>query len=314
MTKLRRNHAQTGGGAKGGIVRVGIFATIVSGLFFVFNQFMGGGSASTESNEEDATSYVETETEISAEGLDWDREYFLPTSTTGVIVYHPFYALSYSEKHEQAEWTAHYLTRERLDLPWVERPDKFYEDPEVPSGSSDWRDYKNSGYDRGHLVPAADMAFSQDAIEATFLMSNISPQSRNFNKGIWRELEELTRSWAKKYKKLYVVTGPVLTTSTKGTIGKDKISIPQQYYKVLLDITEPELKGIAFLIPNQVSYEPLFKFAVSIDEVEQLTGIDFFPDLLDEELAAELEGNFNIDLWEFNKSKFNKRIKSWNEQ
>ncbi len=302
MAKFRSNHTQQGGKSGETIIRVGLFAAIVGGLFYLFNLFAGEGLPDWQNKSR------RTEPVIN------DEYYYFPSSTTGQIVQHDYFTLSYSEEHEQAEWVAYVLKGEEVDMPWVERPDYFNPDPKVKSGSSHWEDYLNTGYDRGHLIPAADRAFSEEAIEETFLMSNISPQSRNFNKGIWRELEETTRSWAKRYKKLYVVTGPVLADGGKGVIGKkNKITVPSAFYKVLLDLSEPGYKGIAFIIPNQISYEPLYKYAVSIDEVEERTGINFFEELMEKELEKEMESSFNLDLWEFNKAKYDLRINKWNK-
>jgi endonuclease G len=294
MSKFKTNHSRQGGGASAGmIVRVGLFGAIVGGLFFLFNLFMGHTD----------------EGFVRGEG-----EYYLPTSTTGAVVRHQHFTLSYSEAHEQAEWVAYRLTREELNEPWVNRTNNFMPDPKVPTGSAMPDDYRHSGYDRGHLLPAADRAFSEAAMSETFYMSNISPQASNFNKGIWRELEELVRSWAKRDKELYVVTGPVLTQPIKGKIGENQVSVPAAYYKVLLDLEEPIVKGIGFIIPNEVSFEPLHTFAVSIDEVEELTGIDFFSELMPKALEAEVEGSFNLDLWEFSVQKHRQRIEKWNQQ
>ncbi|MEZ4985202.1 MAG: DNA/RNA non-specific endonuclease [Saprospiraceae bacterium] len=182
------------------------------------------------------------------------------------------------------------------------------------TGSATPDDYRGSGYDRGHLVPAADMAFDPVAMDETFMMSNISPQARNFNQGIWRELEELTRDWAKKFKRLYVVSGPVLTREPKGYIGRDnQVAIPAAYFRVILDLDEPEQKAIAFVMDNEVNYEPLYKFATSVDEVEKMTGINFFQDFMPPQLETELESQYNIDLWPFNKRKFEIRVEQWNQ-
>lgn len=305
MAKFRTNHSrQNNKGNSGTIIKVGIFGAIISGLFFLFNRFTGSEASVSDL----FTPKEQVEDRYEA------RDYFLPSSTSGEIIAYKNYTLSYSEKHEQAEWVAYILTKENLNKPWSKRSDNFLPDPKVKNGSSSPSDYRNSGYDRGHLVPAADMAYDKEAQEETFFMSNISPQSRNFNKGIWRELEELTRGWAKKFKQLYVVTGPVLNLNPKGSIGANKVSVPAAYYKVLLDLSEPELKGIGFVIENQVSFEPLYKYVVSIDAVEQLTGIDFFPDLMPDDLEADLESSYNIDLWEFSKTKFDTRVEKWNKQ
>ncbi|MDX1941877.1 MAG: DNA/RNA non-specific endonuclease [Saprospiraceae bacterium] len=300
MTKLRTNHSKNSGGSA--IVRVGLFAAVLSALILFFNRYIDNNSTSKEYKTDRISK------------IDVSKFNFIPNSTTNEVIFNPYFALSYSEEHEQAEWVAYELTAERLNMPWVSRSDAFLPDPQVRRESASSYDYKDSGYDRGHLVPAADMAFSEDAMQYTFLMSNISPQSGNFNKGIWRELEELTRNWAKDDKALYVVTGPVLSETPKGAIGENQVSIPTAYFKVLLDYQEPQKKGIAFIIPNEVSYEPLFKYAVSIDEVEKQTGLDFFSKLISKNEEAELEGKFNIDLWTFSKTKFDLRTRKWNQE
>ncbi len=295
MAKFQSHHSKQSAAASGMVVKVGIFGALVAGLFFVFNKFMGN-----------------PENDVSDEFAP--LELYYPQSTSGEIVVHKGFALSYSEEHEQAEWTAHELTRVNLEKDWNKRSDAFLPDKKVSSGSATPDDYRGSGYDRGHLVPAADLAWDAEAMKETFLLSNISPQAGNFNKGIWRELEELTRNWAKKYGHLYVVTGPVLSVEPKGEIGENKVSVPVAYYKVLLDYKSSNPKGLAFVIPNEVSYEPVFEYCTSIDEVEELTGLDFFPDLLDQQSESILEGNFNKDLWPFNKKKYEIRINSWNKQ
>lgn len=277
------------------IAKVGIFGVILGGLYFVFNFFTGGEVTPPDTGET-----------YHAEG------YYLPSSQGQVLEYRD-YTLSYNEEHEQAEWVAYILTRENLEKPWNKRSDNFLPDDRVKYGSATPTDYRGSGYDRGHLVPAADMAFDVESMQETFLMSNISPQSRNFNKGIWRELEELTRDWAKKFNEIYVVTGPVLSQDPKGYIGENEVSVPSAYYKVLLDLAEPEQKAIGFIIPNQVSFEPLYEFVASVDQVEALTGIDFFPDLMPGELERTLESEYNLDLWQFSKQKYDRRVEKWNK-
>lgn len=307
MAKLRTNHSKGESGGSGNIVKVGIFSAVIGGLFLLFNQFTGGGSDTPVDDNSNNTNQ-QTEREYTP------SESYLPTSTTNDVIHHKYYSISYSEQDEQAEWVAYTLTKENLNKPWVKRKDTFLPDSKVKSKSSTPNDYRGSGYDRGHLVPAADMAFSEEAMQETFFMSNISPQSHNFNGGIWRELEELTRNWAKKMGKLYVVTGPVLTYEPKGYIGDNKVAIPAAFFKVLLDLSAPGSKGIGFVIPNEVSFDPLYKFAVSIDRVEEISGLDFFPDLLENEEEAQLEGDFNIDIWPFSKQKFEERIEKWNKQ
>jgi endonuclease G len=221
---------------------------------------------------------------------------FLPTSTTNQIVEHEFYKLSYNEKYEQAEWVAYELKKftESHDF---NRP-LFIEDNEVKTGSADWRNYKKSGFDKGHLCPAGDMKFSKKAYYDTFLTSNISPQKHDFNDGIWNTLEGKVRYWASKYDGIYVVTGGVLNENLK-TIGKENVAVPEYFYKVLLDDSKGKYKMIGFLIPAKDSNKPLYEFVVPVDEIERLTGIDFYPKLNDK-IESNLEKNADYKDWSFN--------------
>ena len=195
------------------------------------------------------------------------------------IIKHLGYAFQYSEKHEQAFWVGYELTKKETEKAF-ERTDEFIPDPAVSTGTATVADYLKSGYDRGHLAPAADMGWSQQAMAESFYFSNMSPQEPGFNRGIWKNLEAQVRTWAKAYDSIYVVTGPVLKDGLV-QIGSNGVSIPKYYYKVILDNTGDDAKAIGFLMPNEASKEPLEKFAVSVDQVEQETGIDFFNKLPD---------------------------------
>lgn len=216
------------------------------------------------------------------------------TENEKLIVHHTAYSLLYSEEHEQAIWIAYELTSEETDRKF-ERSDKFLVDNAIKTGSANDGDYKGSGYDRGHLAPAADMSWSNQTMLESFYYSNMSPQDPSFNRGIWKKLEELVRTWARENKSLYVVTGPILSDNLP-TIGSNKVSIPTFYYKVLLDYSQPDVKAIGFIIPNQGSKADLSSFAVSIDKVEQLTGLNFFPNLPDQQENA-LESSVCIPCW-----------------
>jgi endonuclease G, mitochondrial len=222
---------------------------------------------------------------------------YLPTSTTNQIIKHDYYTLSYNEKYEQAEWVAYELKKEFVRNNNFKRP-FFIEDSKVKTGSADWRNYKKSGYDKGHLCPAADMEFAINAYNDTFFTSNISPQEHDFNAGVWNRLEQKVRYWATKYNDLYIVTGGVLQPSLK-TIGKERVLVPNYFYKIILTNTNGNFRAIAFLIPNKKSDRPLYEFVVSIDSIEKITGIDFFPKL-DNKTENILEKSNNYKAWSFN--------------
>lgn len=222
--------------------------------------------------------------------------YFLPSSTTGQVVHHNGYSLSYSEAHEQAEWVAYELKKSHLSSTNYKRP-YFEIDQAIKTGAAHWRNYKNSGYDRGHLCPAADRRYTKEAHDETFLTSNISPQQHQFNSGIWNKLEQKIRYWANKYDGVYVVTGGVLKGKLK-TIGDEQVAVPNQFYKVLIDNNNGTPKMIAFLLPHEESDKPLYEFVVSVDEVEAITGIDFFPQLEDS-IENKLEASSSYKGWSF---------------
>ncbi|GGD20106.1 DNA/RNA non-specific endonuclease [Flavobacterium orientale] len=244
---------------------------------------------------------ADLKTAVSTETVSYtfnpDEFDYHPTSTTNQIIFHTDYTLSYSEKHEQAEWVAYELKRNNLSNSNFKRP-FFIEDPKVTTRSADWRNYKNSGYDRGHLVPAGDMKFSKEAFDATFYTSNVTPQLPDFNNGIWNRLEQKVRYWAQKYDGLYVITGSVLEDNLP-TIGKEKVAVPNYFYKVLLNTSGEKPKMIAFLVPHQESNRPLYEFVVSVKELEQRTGIDFFYQLPDS-IENELENSVDYKKWSFN--------------
>ena len=224
------------------------------------------------------------------------NEYFLPTSTTNQIVHHQNYSLSYSEPHEQAEWVAYELKVSHLSSTNHKRP-YFEIDDAVKTGAAHWRNYKKSGYDRGHLCPAGDRRFTKEAHDETFLTSNISPQEHKFNAGVWNRLEQKVRYWAKKNDGVFVVTGGVLQSGLK-TIGDEDVAVPNQFYKVILDNTNGKIKVLAFLMNHKNSDLPLYNFVVSIDAIETLTGIDFFPEL-DDNLENKLEASSSYKSWSF---------------
>jgi len=226
---------------------------------------------------------------------------FLPTSTTGQVIEHGSYTLSYDETHEQAEWVAYELTASEVNGRY-ERTDNFRRDPKVATGSASLSDYKGSGYDRGHLAPAADMSFTRGAMSESFYLSNMTPQEPSFNRGIWRSLESRVRDWAQNNGSVYVVTGGILSGSYKDEIGPNDVTVPSHYYKVILDYDGPsQSKAIAFILPNRRGTRPLKDYAVAIDEVEDRTGIDFFHELPDA-MENKLEASASTGDWSFSSS------------
>ncbi len=299
----------------GFLFKTGIFAVLAAAAFWVFNQFSGPKAEEAPTKTELPTDHPlpnprPTQT-APAPTVFTVPDNILPAPTAvGEIVRHTYFTLSYEEDHEQAEWVAYVLTRDQLNENWMARTNNFRPDPEVRTESATPRDYNASGYDKGHLCPAADMGFSEQAMDESFFMSNMSPQVPAFNMGIWRELEELTRDWARKFGRLYVVTGPILAQPSLGQIGFSKITVPSYYFKVLL--APDQQRAIGFMLPNQVSTRLVLDYAYTIDQVEKSTGLDFFPQLL-KGLDEELEGSLDKAAWPIDRKRYQTRLKDWNK-
>ena len=218
----------------------------------------------------------------------------------GQIIMHTGYTLSYNPAFRIANWVAYELKAEET-VAVVKRNDKFIPDPLLSSGPVSNSDYKGSGYDRGHLAPSADMCYSYQTMAESFYLSNMAPQNPGFNRGIWSKLEAQVRQWAVDDKAVYVVTGTVLTKGLP-TIGNNRITVPALFYKVILDYTEPDIKGIAFIMPNEGSQEPLQHYVVTIDSVERVTGTDFFYQLPDEQEKI-IERAVDLSKWSWTATK-----------
>jgi endonuclease G len=210
------------------------------------------------------------------------------------VITHIGYTLAYDTTYLLAKWVAYELTKEETNSN-IDRDDRFVADPKLTSHSAKNEDYKGTGYDKGHLAPCADMSFSDTTMQESFYLSNMAPQKPGFNRGVWKRLETQTREWAIDNTAVYIVTGPILTEGLP-TIGKNKVTVPEYFYKVILDYTPPEVKGIGFIMENEGSKIPLQEFAISIDSVEKVTGIDFFYQLPDKQEKI-IEGKVDPDKW-----------------
>ena len=238
---------------------------------------------------------IESKAVVSTDDKDWS--YYLPKYSSNQIVQHQYYTLSYNESAEQPDWVAYELKKEYVKNNDFKRP-YFIEDKKVTTHSADWRNYKNSGYDKGHLCPAGDMDFDLNAYNDTFYTSNISPQNHDFNAGIWNRLEQKVRFWAQRYDGVVVITGGVLKNTSK-TIGHEKVVVPNYFYKIIFENEPNKHKMIAFLMPNEKSNKALYDYVVSVDKIEKMTGIDFFPNLEDT-LETKLEKSNDSKAWVFN--------------
>lgn len=309
MAKLRRNHSsEQSGNSTGYASRLGIFLIVlVIGIVLIGyalrNSFSDTPKGFVPVNQHSQSEYSKVESAS-------ERDYYLPQGGNYEVVHHAHYSLGYDEFAEQAAWVAYPLTAESIYVPNVKRSNWFTHDTKVSTQSAVHSDYTGSGYTRGHLAPAGDMAFNREAMTQSFYMSNMSPQLKVFNAGIWKELEENVRDWAIKRKELYVVSGPILKGNEKQIGKKSKVSVPTAFYKVLLDVSGSEKEGIAFVIPHRLCTEPIDEFATSIDNVEEMTGLDFFGQM--PEAVSSIESQYNTSSWRLDDKRFQDRLKNGN--
>lgn len=208
------------------------------------------------------------------------------------------YTLLYDTMYRQAEWVAYRLTRTELNAGTAKRSNSFRCDPHVlsygwPTASDS--DYKGSGFDRGHLLPSADRCGSSQENRATFLLSNISPQHPELNRGVWRLLEEQVRRWACQYDTLYIVTGGDLSGRLQRIEGG--IGVPERFFKAILLYSDSECQAIAFLIPNEKQLsKDFFSYTMSIDSLETRLKMDFFPALPDD-VEERIEAHADRLFW-----------------
>jgi len=237
--------------------------------------------------------------------IGWSAGLEIPAYTdTAAVVSHHGFALEYAEPYEQARWVAYFLTPDRANGT-LARSGKFKSDPLVATGSAKPSDYTKSGYDRGHLAPAADMEWSEQSMNDCFFMSNMSPQAPSFNRGIWKTLEAQVRTWAKQNDTEYIATGPILRDGLP-TIGTDRVAVPEYYYKAIIVTLNGKKRGIGFILKNEGSQQSLQSFAVTIDSLKKITGIAFFP-ALPESLKNAIESHLDLTKWSFDNSEIKPR-------
>ena len=207
----------------------------------------------------------------------------------GQVIHRTGYTLAYDAKTRTPQWVAWELTKKETQGT-VERSNDFQPDPDVKGAKVVTKDYSHSGYDRGHMAPAADMKWSKKAMKESFYMSNICPQDHNLNTSDWSELENKSRQWARRYGKVYIVCGPIYNGKRNEYIGDHRVKVPDAFFKVVLINEKKKQCAMGFYFENEAGERKLQEYLVPVDRLEQLTGMDFFsalPDNLEDRLEAE---------------------------
>lgn len=258
----------------------------------------GAESKVEAENEADPEATVETNVETLAAKAVKDLEMPAARPQSGeLLLYRDGYTVSYNTTTLQPNWVAWHLTPNRLKGNVKRNDYPFISDDEVPEPRVETADYRQSGYDRGHMCPAGDNKWSAEAMRQSFLLSNICPQAPNLNRGDWNELEQACRKWAKQYDGVYVVCGPIFYKSKRQrTIGKHRIPVPDAFFKVVLRMGDAP-RAIGFLYKNMDGNRPKGDYANTVDEVERITGLDFFP-ALPNDIERKVEAECNLADWD----------------
>lgn len=224
----------------------------------------------------------------------------MPKTRKGeIIVHHTGFCLSYNTTTNCPNWVAWELTSDEASARAGRNPD-FYADPAIEERSQvTTRDYTGSGYDRGHMCPAADMKWSTEAQHDCFYMSNICPQDHNLNSKSWERLENACRRWATREGSVYIACGPIFKEGRKArTIGRDhKVRVPDGFFKVVLSLRKGQEKAIGFYYANNDRQQDMEAAATTVDEIEKMTGYDFFYQI-DKGIEKRVEARSNLQAWE----------------
>lgn len=215
-------------------------------------------------------------------------------NTPEIILRRKNYIVSYNTKTKMPNWVAWHLTAEHTDGPY-RRLGNFHEEMDVPTPRATLEDYRGSGWSRGHMCPAGDNKWDEDAMYESFSLVNVCPQNASLNSGLWNSIEIDCRRWANQFGDIYIVCGPLLMRQEHETIGVNQVVVPEAFFKVVLCLNG-EPKGMGFVVRNTEGNRKRDLYYNSIDQVERITGIDFFPALPDD-IENEVESKLDMELW-----------------
>ena len=210
------------------------------------------------------------------------------------IIEHTGHIVSYNSVWNEPNWVAWELTREETRAPYRKRNSDFEPDPLVEGKKITTHDYTKSGYTRGHMAPSGDMKWDEDAMNECYYTSNICPQNKELNAGLWEEVESLSRTWARRYGKVWICCGPIV--DDVHLMVKSKIAVPSSFFKVICAEQNNRYHAIGFIFPNEDCKGRIWQYAYSVDEVERITGHDFFYNLPDD-IEDKIEADDTFNFW-----------------
>lgn len=205
------------------------------------------------------------------------------------------YTVSYNKSLRLPNWVAWHLSSAHTKGKFKRTEMKFEEDVTVPKPRATNWDYVQSGYDRGHMCPSGDNRWSEQAQRESFIYTNCCPQRHSLNSEEWEELESRCRHWANVYGDIYIVCGPMFTKKERKTIGKNRIAVPDAFFKVVLRMGKSPA-ALGFIYQNEGNTGDMASHVCTVDKIESLTGIDFFP-ALDNNIEKKVEAEANLSKW-----------------
>lgn len=234
----------------------------------------------------------EAESEVSSADLE---KVVLPANVNNSVINYEGFTVGFNPEMHQPNYVVWTLDPSETDGDFSRNDVQFLPDDRVP-GCATLADYRGSGFDRGHMAPAADMKWSERSMADCHLLTNMCPQDKRLNSGAWATVEKNARNWAKRFGPLVIVAGPVLSDRLTRSIGTTPVPVPERFFKVILAPEANPPMGIAFLMPNSYVEGGAQASVVSIDDVEAVTGFDFFSELPDD-IENEVERQNKFRMW-----------------
>lgn len=263
-------------------------------LFLLGAGGMTGWNGCSETDNPDHTGNTENTGKPGANHYPDLETVSIPKGLTSQIKEYTGFTVSFNKDNGTPNYVAWELLGKEVAND-VQRDDNFWTDPDI-DGCPSTKDYTRSGYDRGHMCPAADQKWSAQAMYDCFVMANMCPQEHALNAGAWATLENKERQWAQRDSAIMIIAGPLYDKNDTKRIGDAGVRVPGAFFKVLMAPYLDQPEGIAFVYPNMTSPGNMQDYAMSIDELEEILGYDFFPTLPDN-IEKQVESTYSFKEW-----------------
>ena len=271
------------------------FMAIAIGCLFAINSCAMNGHDEPINNDNNTDDSTNNEGYYEKNNLD---EVILPEGLSEQIKEYAGFTVSFNKDNHTPNYVAWELLGSEVSGDY-DRSDYFWQDNDI-IGCPAYKDYTNSGYDRGHMCPAADQKWSEQAMWDSFVMANMCPQIHDLNAGAWLTLENKERQWAKRDSAIYIIAGPIYEGNAQKRIGNIGVRVPDGFFKVFLAPYIQKPRAIAFVYPNQAAPGNMQSYAMSVDDLEEILGFDFFSALPDS-IENKIESKFSFTEWNSSK-------------